>query len=215
MNWEPVDIYCERLEHGLWAEPLNAVTNLAFILAAIVIWPRVQGDRIAQALTLSIALIGICSGLFHTLAVGWAGAADSASIALFILVYIFAATQRLFALPPWAGALAVLLFFPYAIFATQAVTAALGPLNGSTPYVSVLILIVLYALAAMPNHPRIAGGMLGGALILAISITVRSLDHHVCDVFPTGIHFIWHCLNALMLAWMVILVHRARPEVAT
>ena len=33
-----IDIYCERLEPGLWAEPLNAVTNAAFFIAAFFAW---------------------------------------------------------------------------------------------------------------------------------------------------------------------------------
>jgi hypothetical protein len=28
--FDPIDAYCERLGPGLWAEPLNALTNLAF-----------------------------------------------------------------------------------------------------------------------------------------------------------------------------------------
>jgi hypothetical protein len=40
MNWtQAVDIYCERLGPGLWAEPLNAVTNVAFFVAAWLAWP--------------------------------------------------------------------------------------------------------------------------------------------------------------------------------
>ena len=30
----PVDNYCERIDPGFWAEPLNALSNTAFILAA-------------------------------------------------------------------------------------------------------------------------------------------------------------------------------------
>ena len=209
MDWEPIDIYCERLEHGLWAEPLNALTNLAFLIAAAYVWPKIRGDRPAEALTLALGLIGICSGLFHTFAVGWASAADVLSILLFILIYVYTATSRLFPLPWWAGLIAVGLFFPYAAFATPALTALLGELNGSTPYVAVLLLIVLYALAAIPNHPRTAGGMIGGALILALSITFRSIDEAVCPSFPTGTHFLWHCLNAIMLGWMVLVISNA------
>ena len=36
MAWtDPIDAYCERLGPGFWAEPLNAWTNLAFLLAAL------------------------------------------------------------------------------------------------------------------------------------------------------------------------------------
>ena len=33
-----IDIYCERIDTAFWAEPVNAVTNLAFILAALYGW---------------------------------------------------------------------------------------------------------------------------------------------------------------------------------
>lgn len=37
MNWTAyIDSYCERLLPGFWDEPLNAVSNLAFWLAAMV-----------------------------------------------------------------------------------------------------------------------------------------------------------------------------------
>ena len=38
MGSEMVDLYCERLDANLWAEPINAVTNLSFVFAAIAIW---------------------------------------------------------------------------------------------------------------------------------------------------------------------------------
>ena len=28
-------LYCERLGSGLWAEPINALSNISFLLAAI------------------------------------------------------------------------------------------------------------------------------------------------------------------------------------
>lgn len=34
----PLDIYCERTGPGLWAEPLGALSNLAFFVAAWMLW---------------------------------------------------------------------------------------------------------------------------------------------------------------------------------
>lgn len=86
-----VDAYCERTGPGLAAEPLNAVTNLAFLIAALALWRLVRGDRGQQAapaslatLAVLLAVIGLCSLAFHTLATGWAGALDSLSIAAFV-----------------------------------------------------------------------------------------------------------------------------------
>ena len=38
MDWTAsIDGYCERLDTGFWAEPVNAASNLAFVVAAIVV----------------------------------------------------------------------------------------------------------------------------------------------------------------------------------
>ncbi len=37
MDWlAPIDAYCERLGPGVWAEPVNALTNLAFLAGAAI-----------------------------------------------------------------------------------------------------------------------------------------------------------------------------------
>ena len=33
-----IDVYCERVGPGLWAEPVNALTNAAFFLAGWLLW---------------------------------------------------------------------------------------------------------------------------------------------------------------------------------
>lgn len=52
MNWSdwlaPVDGYCERTGPEPWSEPVNAVTNLAFLAAAAVMFARVRGQMTAQ-----------------------------------------------------------------------------------------------------------------------------------------------------------------------
>ncbi len=41
MNWSAtLDFYCERVAPGLWGEPLNAISNGAFWLAALWLWWR-------------------------------------------------------------------------------------------------------------------------------------------------------------------------------
>lgn len=39
MEWfTEIDLYCERIYPGFWAEPLNAITNIAFIIASFWAW---------------------------------------------------------------------------------------------------------------------------------------------------------------------------------
>jgi hypothetical protein len=44
VNWsEQIDAYCERTDFSYWSEPVNAVTNLAFLVAAVWMWRRTGG----------------------------------------------------------------------------------------------------------------------------------------------------------------------------
>ena len=99
MNWsEQVNIYCERLDASFWSEPLNAISNAAFIIAAIYCLNRARAggriDFLTMLLVVILFAIGVGSFLFHTLANRWAGLADTLPIVLFILVYLFGATHR-------------------------------------------------------------------------------------------------------------------------
>ena len=105
MDWaEAVDGYCERLGPGLWAEPWNAVTNLAFVLVGLWMWRRSAGIGPARVLSAVLVVIGIGSGLFHTFAQTWAGVADVAPILVFVLLYVWYANRHYWRLGPvWSG----------------------------------------------------------------------------------------------------------------
>jgi hypothetical protein len=80
----------------------------------------------------------------------------------------------------------------------------------AAPYWTVPILLIVYG-AIMGDATR--RGFWIGAGILALSLTFRSVDETLCDTIPFGTHFLWHILNAVMLAWMID-VH-ARLSLAT
>ena len=65
---KPIDIYCERLDSSIWAEPINAVTNFAFVLAAIIMWFRCKNLVEGKVLAVLLFSIGCGSLLFHILA---------------------------------------------------------------------------------------------------------------------------------------------------
>lgn len=211
MDWTAqVDNYCERVDLTFWSEPINAVTNAAFLIAAVICWGMLGGkkDLGARVLTLILAAIGIGSFLFHTFATGWAAAADVIPILLFILAYVFLATRRLLGLPLWAGIASVVLFIPYSIAVTTTVEAAVGPLNGSVSYAPVPILILAYAAILTFRDPLAARGLAIGAGILIVSLFFRTIDEAVCPAITIGTHFLWHVLNGIMLGWMIFVMHR-------
>ncbi len=98
-----IDAYCERLGPGYWAEPVNAVTNLAFMLVAVWMWRRSARVGLARLLAGILFAIGVGSYLFHTHAQGWAALADVLPILAYILVYIFAINRDVWGMrTPWA-----------------------------------------------------------------------------------------------------------------
>ena len=207
MDWTAqIDSYCERTSPAYWAEPINAVTNLAFIIAALVMWQRTTGNRTAQVLCAILFCIGVGSYLFHTHATAWAALADTAPIGVFILVYLFAVNRSVVGWPLWGALLGTIAFFPYAAVVTMTLNRV-PFLSISNFYWTVPILLVIYGAALRHRAPATARGFLAGAGLLSVSITARSLDEILCPALPIGTHFLWHCLNGVMLGYMIHVYH--------
>jgi len=221
---EHVFLYCERgTSTALSAEPINAVSNVAFILAALMglqllEWrPREQQTSDHFLLIGLVALIGIGSFAFHLLATQESELLDVIPIAVFTLVYLGFALNRFLGVPPgWM----VLLVIGFTILmgATSQVRCwdggggIPGPeaqgaktcLNGSVFYLPALGALIVVGLLLEERRHRAAPYVLWAAAIFAISLTLRSLDLALCGKFliedqKVGTHAAWHVLNALAL----------------
>ena len=197
--------YCERLSGAFWAEPLNAISNAAFLLAALAAFllQRRQGKRDwpAAALTTLVAVIGVGSFLFHTMPQRWTLLADVVPIQLFALCYFGLALNRFLGLSPLAAAAGALLF----LAACFGLASGLSPLlpagmRGSAGYAGFLIGLFGVALAARSRGDAVTGGRIAVAgLVFALSLTFRSLDSALCGAIPSGLHWGWHLLNGVLL----------------
>lgn len=196
-----VDIYCERTDPSFWSEPANALTNIAFLVAAWFIvraW-RVAGPVPADARVLAalVALIGVGSFLFHTFATVWAGWLD----VLFILAFIYVFLARFLArVAQWRWLAVVAGLAAYWLLA-QAITAPFprGALNGSYSYLPPLLVLALLAgWARSLGHPG-ARRLAAAAGVFLASLVLRTVDQDLCASWPLGTHFAWHCLNGLVL----------------
>ena len=202
-----VDHYCERTGPGFWSEPLNAVSNGAFLIAAaaaFVRWKRNGGrDGPALWLVLVTAAVGIGSFLFHTFANRWSLIADVLPIAVFIYSYVFLALRRYLGLSMPAAVFVTIAFAVFNMGFECLWLGTVGPitLNGSIGYLPAGGALVVVGGLALGSTGRAPAGrsLLAAAAIFAASLTFRSIDHAVCEAFPTGTHFLWHGLNALVL----------------
>ncbi|MDX2073568.1 MAG: ceramidase domain-containing protein [Alphaproteobacteria bacterium] len=202
MSWlEPIDIYCERMDASFFAEPLNAISNAAFFIAAWCAYClyRKSGcrEKILLLPIILIALVGTGSTLFHTFANRITEMADVIPIVTFVLVALWMLLRRLLAFTLAQTLLALGIFV---LLASQTGQVP-GPfrLNGSIMYVPcLLMLLFIWAKLQLRAHPA-AGAILRAAGIFVVSLTFRSVDMAVCDALPIGTHILWHLLNGVVL----------------
>ncbi|MEM1361782.1 MAG: ceramidase domain-containing protein [Pseudomonadota bacterium] len=206
---EFIDGYCERTDFTYWSEPVNAITNAAFIVAALIMWRRTAGMPLGRALCAVLAAIGLGSYLFHTHAQVWSAIADTTPIAAFILLYIYAANRQFWGLGLWPGLALTALFIPY-VFVTYPIFNNLPFFEVSSGYWPVPLLIAIYAVLLRKREPAVARGLAIGAGILVASLFFRTIDMPVCGSLPLGTHFLWHILNGIMLGWMIEVYRRHR-----
>ncbi len=214
MDWtRAIDAYCERTDASYWSEPINAVTNLAFILVAVIMWRKSAGLSGGRWLSAVLFAIGVGSYLFHTHAVAWAAILDVIPIALFTLSFLYLANRDFWGWPRWGAIVGVLAFFPYAALATP-VFARLPFFAISSAYWVLPVLIAAYGILLRRRAPETGRGLMIGAGILCVSLVFRSLDETLCANFPSGTHFMWHILNGIMLGWMIEVWRRHKTNAA-
>lgn len=209
-----IDNYCERVGPEFWSEPINAASNLAFIVAACVgLYEARRLGRmngwIAVLCGLAFA-IGVGSFLFHTFAQVWAAIADVVPILLFILAYLFAAAHALFGLR-WRIAIpAAIVAFGISLLARNGVLmiAPKEALNGTEGYAPALALLAGSAIALAAMKRPAAGLIVGAAVVFMASMGARIADAPICDAFPLGTHFLWHVFNGLMIALLLLAMVR-------
>lgn len=205
--------YCERaLDPSFWAEPVNAITNAAFwiaALAALVIWsrqPRTSRHAVDLLLIAILFIIGAGSFLFHTFATRWAVLADVFPIIAFMLLYLGVALKR-FAGWGWIATLIGVAAFFIVLQQAETIRCGDGPcLNGSVGYLPAFaVLLLIGGMLWAGAHPAGRSLVIAG-LIFAASLTFRTLDRTICPATdlgiaggPLGTHFIWHILNATLL----------------
>lgn len=202
MDWfAPIDAYCERLGPGLVAEPLNALSNAAFIIAAIWAARAAQRRGCEPVIWLLIGLvfvIGLGSLAFHTFANQWSVQADIWPITLFIYGYLAFALRRFLRFDWWKVGLGLGVLF--LVTTATALIMPRGFMNDSGPYLPALVASVLVAIQLLQQgHPAQLNISLASTVFF-VSLIFRTADQVLCSLVPIGTHFIWHVLNGLVLA---------------
>lgn len=222
MNWqEHIFIYCERGQNpAFWAEPLNALTNLLFIVAALAALPLLRAHRslgwnsCKTFLVTTVFIIGVGSFLFHTFATRWGAIADDVPIGVFVFSYLTFALLVFVRLSGLVTAAIMAAFVPVFVLAgmincpNDAVVTIGGPgpacLRGSVAYLPALAALGCIALILWSRSHAAASLVAAACGCFTLSLIVRTLDVPLCSLTEIagrtiGTHFIWHTLNATTL----------------
>jgi len=194
-----VDLYCERVDPGFWAEPVNAFTNIGFVFVAWFIWriavrEQAHNSSIA-AIAGMIVAIGIGSFLFHTMATPFTRWLDIIPIFVFQLSYIGFYTRRVVNLPVAVIGILLLVFLAASVYGRQFPDV----MNGSLIYAPALLVIFVLGLYHYQSQMVERSLLIGAASIFLLSIFFRSIDNMICTQLVLGTHFLWHILNALVI----------------
>lgn len=194
-----MDLYCERIGAGLWSEPINVLSNLAFFLATWAIWQFAHRQRIlSPGILILISLTGaiaIGSSLFHLFATQWAYWLDVIPILLFQLCYLWLYLRQIIQFNPGLTMLSVAGFFMAVIIFQQFPDL----FNGSLSYFPAFLVLLALGVYHFQQSKKDRFVLLGAAGVFLVSLTFRTIDQVICPYFIIGSHFMWHLLNGGLL----------------
>ncbi len=209
-----VDLYCERLVPGLWAEPFNASSNLAFFIAAWAIWYLAQiRQTLLGSIWLLIALvvaIGTGSLFFHTFATSWARFLDLAPILIFQVLFLWIYGRQIGGMGMGPAVSLSVGFVVVAYFGGQFPHV----LNGSLRYAPAFLLLLAMGFYHCLKEKKERGLLLVAAGVFSLSLVFRTIDNSACPYFTPGTHFLWHLLNSVVLYFLLrsVVVNSPRLE---
>jgi len=202
-----VDHYCERTSAAFDAEPVNALTNLAFLVGALLAWrlagkqERREHRRLIGGLIITMAVVGLGSMLFHTVGTRWAEWGDVIPILVFMLLYLWLVLTACFGWAAWLKTIALVVFFLVTFYLEAAVPGTV--LWGGALYLPTVLVLVVIGAVLRFRKSSAAGAMFASTGVFLASFAARTLDTPLCSSFPLGTHFLWHLLNALVLYLLV------------
>jgi hypothetical protein len=193
-----MDAYCERVGMGLFAEPLNAFSNVSFLLAALAAWVLAgRTGALPGGVRTLIAIgasVGIGSILWHTYPTMPTLVLDSVPILIFIMWYIWLYARNVVGMRPLFAVVSAAAF----LLATFVALPFSGVLHGAFVYTPGLVVTLVLGLFHARERRVARFTLLAAAGVYLAALFFRTIDNEVCPVLPIGTHFLWHILIGLV-----------------
>lgn len=197
-----VDLHCERLQDGLFEEPLNVLSNLLFFIVSYFLlnaYKRadIRAPRIKVLIYVVIAF-GFGSIIFHSTARMWGAIFDVFPIAMYAMLYVYVLGRHVLRLSRTKTVQLI------GIFALANIVFKANVIKAPDGYVSLIpSLLVMYCICLymFARRNRSAMRFSAATLVATLAATFRAIDSYMnseglCNLFPYGTHFLWHSLMA-------------------
>lgn len=205
MDWlKSLDKYCERVSPEYWAEPINALSNFSFVIAAILIYRLASKYKVSSFgfnfLVINLFLIGVGSFLFHTFANVWSFFADIIPIYIFQLSIVALYGAAIARQKKWSELQgSALLLFAFIVITVAFAQLPKDLLNGSIIYLSAFICLFFLAMYHFKHYQHERYTLFIASVLFILALLCRTIDMEVCHAFPLGSHFMWHLINGAVL----------------
>jgi uncharacterized membrane protein len=210
-----LSMYCERAGDAHWfAEPLNFISNIAYIIASVAAYRHYRAytqknppKHDVLALILLLGIVGIGSGLWHSLALPWTMYGDIIPIMLFVLMYfgVFLTRELKFHAK---GLILFYIGFIVTHLSNKQIFAEQIQQGSTLMYLPPLLAITAMMYERYNHNKQDMKRAFTAVAYLVAAMFFRSSDLIVCDHASIGTHFLWHICTAIALYRFTLLLMR-------
>lgn len=209
-----IGYYCGRFGPGLWGEPLNSLSNFAFVIGAVIafwFWRSRQNSDPWQLLLFApAAAIGFGSFAFHSHPTPATLVIDLVPIQIFGLAALAYVCLRFFSLGAIKTVLLLLAFFLVRQLWVRSVNP--GLLGGGITHVPTVLMLLGFGVALKLARAPLAKFLFFACGAYVAALLARSWDLNLCSELPIGLHWLWHLLTATAASLVICGVALNQPS---
>ncbi len=203
-----------------WGEPLNSVSNIAFIIASILVYVKYKNIRDIMFFSILIFLIGLSSFLFHTLPNTYTRILDIFSIISYLIFYLYYLNSKILKIHFFKTFLIIFTCISFSILSS--IYLKFYYIGDSSFYLPIILLLMGYYFIFKIKKIKSAKLYLIGTIVFIFSLTFRVLDNKYCPLTYIGTHSLWHVLNSVVIVLTLkalnlksLRTHSPSPKVPT
>lgn len=207
----PEITYCEQALMGNYFQPLNTISNIFFILAAIFLYFFFKKNKIkdvkSKIFLVLVLFIGMVSFVYHFYDTQITFLFDVLAIGIFFTVYIYFLIFHI-SENKKISIYVTLLFIIIVGLGGLIIRLTSNFLNGAEGYVLSLVFLAGIIIYAYSKKLKIAKKLTIVFLLFLAALIFRHVDVLVCEYLQIGTHFLWHLATSVILYYSVRILYK-------